>query len=275
MKCRKPKSARRRSQAERREEDRVARPLERPRRAPGKDDRLGSHYSAGPAAALRAKSSSLAPLDGQSVPAALALGSTHGTRNEVAVSGNGTSIRLRGRTDATFDGGSSRFENLRQERASGCEGCEDGCIRVRGTMILTYRVSTTVTLPSVNDYPDLTPCQQRRVQDAIDNVLAPHEEEHERAFETYNGTTRHPFDLTVCSSEEANERLQAIHDGEAATREAGAQALSDALDPFHFDVDLDCEDESSGSGGGGDKPGESATPPPVESPAPTPAEGKT
>ena len=59
-------------------------------------------------------------------------------------------------------------------------------------------MATTVTLPSVSDFPGLTPCQQRRVQHAIDTVLAPHEQQHVKAFRRYNGTTRRAFDLTVC-----------------------------------------------------------------------------
>jgi hypothetical protein len=196
----------------------------------------------------------------------LALRSTVATRHETTVSGSGRTLRLEGETTGQFDGGTSQIRDRHVERASGCDGCEESqCLRVTGTLVLSYRITTNVTLPSVNDYPDLTPCQRRRVQDAIDSVLAPHEEEHVRAFETYNGTSEHPFDLRVCNAEEASERLQAIHDSDAATRESNAQAASDALDPFHFDVDLDCEDDTSE---GGDTPDsgetsteESATPP--------------
>jgi len=197
----------------------------------------------------------------------LALRSTEATRHETTVSGSGRTIRLEGETTGQFDGGTSQIRDRHVARASGCDGCEDSqCLRVTGTLVLNYRVTTNVTLPSVNDYPDLTPCQRRRVQDAIDNVLAPHEQEHVRAFETYNGTSEHPFDFKVCNSEEASEQLQALHDSDATTREANAQAASDALDPFHFDVDLDCEDDTSE---GGDEPGSGTTP--SEEPATPPA----
>jgi hypothetical protein len=109
-------------------------------------------------------------------------------------------------------------------------------------------VQTSVTLPSVSDFPGLTPCQQRRVQDAIDNILAPHEQEHVRAFETYNGTTRPAFDLTLCRSE-FDGAIQRMFDAEAQARRAAAQAASDALDPFHFDVDLNCEEPGASAGG--------------------------
>lgn len=236
-----------------------------------KVDRLNPSYASGPAVHMGAEGAGTAPRETgqeQDLPS-LALRGTEATRHETTVSGSGRTIRLEGETTAQFDGGTSQIRDRHVERASGCESCEDSrCLRVTGTLVLNYRVTTNVTLPSVNDYPDLMPCQRRRVQDAIDNVLVPHEQEHVRAFETYNGTSEHPFDLRVCNTEEANERLQAIHDSDATTREANAQAASDALDPFHFDVDLDCEDDI---GEGGDAPDseetssdEPATPPPPQ-----------
>jgi hypothetical protein len=102
-------------------------------------------------------------------------------------------------------------------------------------------VRTTVTLPSVSDFPNLTQCQRARVQDAITNVLAPHEQEHVTAFHTYDGTVTTPFDLTLCRAD-FDARIQALHDGIESGRRASAQAANDALDPFEFEVDLNCED---------------------------------
>lgn len=79
------------------------------------------------------------------------------------------------------------------------------------------------------------------MQDAITNVLAPHEQQHITAFRTYNGTTHTPFDLTLCRGE-FEARIQAMHDTAENARRAAAQAASDALDPFAFEVDLHCED---------------------------------
>jgi hypothetical protein len=159
----------------------------------------------------------------------------------------GHSITLQGRTDADFRS-SFRTENVRITPATGCEGCDaGGCVRARSILISTYTVTTTVTLPSVNDFPDLTPCQRRRVQNAITNVLAPHEQRHVRAFRTYAGTTRQPFDMTICR-DAFDGAMQSMHDGEQSARQAAAQARSDALDPFSFDVDIDCE-EPPPSGG--------------------------
>lgn len=177
------------------------------------------------------------------LPPAPALRAPVGKATRHAVFGGSGSVRLHGLTEATFDGGRYSITGETRARAEGCDNCTEGCLRVRGTLVATYRVTTTVTLPSVNDYSDLTPCQRERVAAAIRDVLAPHEQDHVRAFETYNGTTRTRFDLTGCNAEEINAQLQEIHNRQASARAATARALSDALDPFHFEVDLDCEDE--------------------------------
>ena len=151
------------------------------------------------------------------------------------------SLTLRGRTDATFSS-SFRTRNVRTSAATGCDNCADGeCVHVTGTLESTFRVTTTVTLPSVSDFPDLTACQRQRVRDGITNVLAPHEQQHVAAFRTYNGTVATPFDLTICRSE-LDARIQDLHDSIDGPRQSAARAASDALDPFQFDVDLDCQD---------------------------------
>lgn len=156
-------------------------------------------------------------------------------------------LRLQGRTDANFDGGAFHTENMSVTRGTGCSGCRgrgNGCVHVTGTLVTTYSVQTTVTLPSVADFPDLTQCQRERVQRAIDNVLAPHEQEHVRAFETYNGTTRQDIDLNICRSE-IDGAIRGMFRTEERARRASARALSAALDPFHFDVDMNCQDRTS------------------------------
>jgi len=151
------------------------------------------------------------------------------------------SLTLRGRTDATFSS-SFRTRNVRTSAATGCDNCADSeCVHVTGILESTFRVATTVTLPSVSDFPDLTPCQRQRVRDGITNVLAPHEQQHVAAFRTYNGTVATPFDLTVCRTE-FDARMQDLHDSIDSPRQSAARAASDALDPFQFDVDLDCQD---------------------------------
>jgi len=149
-------------------------------------------------------------------------------------------LKLRGRTSASF---SSSFQTIDVEVTAGrgCKGCQPGdCVRARGTLESTFTVTTTVTLPSVSDFPDLTPCQRWRVQDAIDNTLAPHEQQHVAAFGQYNGTVQTPFDMTLCRNT-FDARIQAMHNSMDRARQAAAQAASDRLDPFEFDVDLNCE----------------------------------
>lgn len=156
------------------------------------------------------------------------------------------SLTLEGRTDAIFDGGSFETQNIRVASAEDCETCGPGqCVHVRGELVARYSVTTTVTLPGVNDFPDLTACQRQRVQDAINNVLAPHEQEHVRAFEQYNGVTRTPFDIVLCRSE-FDSTIRDMFEQQETDRRAQAQAASDALDPFHFDVNLDCADAEDG-----------------------------
>ena len=152
-----------------------------------------------------------------------------------------SNLALRGRTDANFQS-SFRTVDVQTSRGTGCQGCAAGqCVHVTGTLESTYTVTTTVTLPSAADFPDLTPCQRQRVTDAITNVLAPHEQQHVAAFNTYAGTTSTPFDMTICRAQ-FDSRIQAMHNSAQSARRAAAQAMSDALDPFVFNVDLDCEE---------------------------------
>lgn len=61
------------------------------------------------------------------------------------------------------------------------------------------------------------------------------------AFNTYNGVTRQPFNLTLCRSA-FDAAIRRLFTTEERARRAAAQDASDALDPFHFDVDLNCQD---------------------------------
>jgi len=184
-----------------------------------------------------------------------------------------SSVSLEGRTDAHFDGGSFSTQNVQVTAAQGCDACseQDPCVRARGVLVSRFHVTTTVTLPSVNDFPDLTPCQQARVQNAIDTVLAPHEQQHVQAFRQYNGVTRTPFDVTLCRSE-FDSTIQGMFDSQESTRRASAQGASDALDPFNFTVDIDCEEPSDETSATPDdetvEPSVESEAPALESPAP-------
>jgi hypothetical protein len=159
------------------------------------------------------------------------------------------SLTLEGRTDASFDGGTFSTQNVRTTAGEDCPGCEGAeCVHVTGVVVSRFHVTTAVTLPSVDDFPDLTTCQRQRVQAAITNVLAPHEQEHVQAFRQYNGVVRTPFDLNICRAD-FDAEIQSIHDGVEAPRQSSAQTASDDLDPFNFTVDLDCEEEESATVG--------------------------
>ncbi len=152
-----------------------------------------------------------------------------------------TNVTFKGQTDATFDGGTGQTKNLKGVPAKGCSGCDDSeCFTVTGTLQINYHVSTSVTLPEVPS--GLTPCQEKRVRDAINTKLKPHEDKHVAAFETYNGTVNLPINYTGCKAGLAD-FVQVMHDADGAARESAARAKSAALDPFHISVNLDCEDE--------------------------------
>ena len=152
----------------------------------------------------------------------------------------GQSLNLHGLTEANFNQSFS-FSTEPHTEATECGNCGDSdCKQVKGLLSSQFQVDTRVTLPSVSDY-DLTPCQIPIVSNAINNVLAPHEQDHVRRFSTYNGTVGTPFNIKVCSAD-LDAKMQEMHDGIATARQTAAQALSDAIDPFNFNVDIDCED---------------------------------
>ena len=182
------------------------------------------------------------PADAAPAPLAPITGTADPVELEAYANGAGASLQLRGVTRASFRS-SFRTENTATTAATGCTSCPPGqCVHATGTLVADYGVTTSVSLPSVPT--DLPECQQARVRTAIDTVLAPHEQAHVRAFETFRGTTSRPFDLTVCRSAITPE-VRALFEAERSARQRAAQAASDALDPFHVDVDLDCEDRTS------------------------------
>jgi hypothetical protein len=202
----------------------------------------GSDYPiGGPALRLAGDRHEATPLTTSAGPSVLAnvAGTGQPHRGQPGEAG---SVRLRGRTDANFNGGAFSTVGVRTSRSTACDGCSDTCRRATGTLVVRMRANPRVTLPRVSDFPNLTPCQVTRVRNAIRNVLAPHEQEHVAAFNQYNATVRRPFDLTVCSSTEFDSRIQEMFEAIEQPRRAAAQAASDVLDPFYFDVDIDCQE---------------------------------
>ncbi len=151
-------------------------------------------------------------------------------------------VVLRGKTNARFDGGSFHTANLSTEAGSACKASKaKDCVHITGQVVTTYKVTTSVSLPSLAQFKNLTPCQRQAVKDAIENRLAPHEQDHVSAFGQYNGTSSQDLDVTTCRAAFGN-AVQQMVNTEERQRRADAQAASDALDPFQIDVDLDCED---------------------------------
>lgn len=156
-------------------------------------------------------------------------------------------VSLQGRTNASFR---SSFSTSGAQTTAGsdCSGCSgNDCVHVTGTLTSTFSMTTSVTLPPVPS--GLSACATRRVRYAIQHCLAPHEQQHVAAFNTYRGTSSQPYDLTTCRSS-LNSQLQALHDAVDGPRQAAAQAASDALDPYQVDIDLDCEDGETDSSTG-------------------------
>lgn len=170
--------------------------------------------------------------------------SGHGHTHKATAHGGG-SVVLKGKTNATFDGGSFHTADLQTEAGEGCKGCgSKNCVHVTGKVVTVYKVTTNVSLPSMAQFAKLKPCQREAIRQAIQNQLAPHEQDHVTAFGQYNGTSEQPIDMTTCRTAFTG-AVQKMVNTEERQRRADAQAASDALDPFQVDVDLDCSDDAT------------------------------
>jgi hypothetical protein len=165
-----------------------------------------------------------------------------GQPHKAVANGPTPSVILKGKTTAHFDGGSFHTENLNTDPGDGCKLCKKkDCVHVTGKVVTDYTVTTNVSLPSMAQFKNLKPCQRQAIKDAIENRLAPHEQDHVAAFSQYNGTSEQALDLTTCRTA-FKSQVQKLVNAEERQRRADAQAASDALDPFQIDVDLDCDE---------------------------------
>ncbi|MBI1227588.1 MAG: hypothetical protein GC192_20310 [Bacteroidetes bacterium] len=157
----------------------------------------------------------------------------------------GGPVALRGLTAADYSNNTWSLVNEKGKLGTDCENCTGKeCVQYSAKVRSTFKVATTVTLPSMSEYADYTPCQKKRIKAAIQNELAPHEQKHVAAFKTYNGTVNTPFSITACRSELKSlvaERADEIHRAVEAPRRTSAQNASDALDPFVIHPDLNCK----------------------------------
>ena len=148
---------------------------------------------------------------------------------------------MHGQTDANFDGGTGKMVNQKATPSKTCTDCPEGqCMHVTGTLVVTYHVDVTVTMPDVPD--GLNACEEAKARQFINTTLREHENEHVRRFKTYNGTKSIPVNITACGQDDATAQVQAMHDADEQKRHSDAQALSDAIDPFTKSIDLsDCQ----------------------------------
>ena len=169
-----------------------------------------------------------------------------GSPTEVEDAGGCDNLSLHGRTSAQFDGGpGATVTNQKAKVSKACKpACPKGtpCVNVTGTLESTYSATVTIVMPSLPG--GLTECEQGHVQNFLDNVLKPHEEDHERRLKSYDGTTKIPVNITACGMAEATKKIEKIHLDEDAKRQTAARALSKKIDPFKKTVDCsDCVEE--------------------------------
>ena len=154
-----------------------------------------------------------------------------------------------GVTQAIYNAPSLITKDEVPTQSEGAKPGEDK-VDVTGTVVATFKVSTQVSLPSVPG--GLSACQTKRVKDAIDLQLKPHEDQHVAAMQQYNGTFETTVTVKGVTRAAAPAALIAAAkpavDAEGAKRKKTAQDASDALDkpPFVINVDLNCEDEKPG-----------------------------
>ncbi len=150
------------------------------------------------------------------------------------------SVDLEAETIAGFNKGAGTMAKEKTVKSKGCDGCEEECVSITGTLVVPFKVSTQINLPTVP--PGLTECQQERVQAAINGPLTVHEKKHVKAFETFNGTAALPVNFKGCESDYISFQ-ENLAETEFQRREAAAKAKSAKLDPFSVPVDLCCKDK--------------------------------
>ena len=151
------------------------------------------------------------------------------------------SVDLEAETKATYKKGAGKVEKEKTTKAKGCDDCEDSCVNITGTLKVPYTVTTKINLPLVPG--NLTPCQQDRVRAAINGPLLTHENQHVKAFETFNGTASLPINFNGCEGDYTSYQ-ESLAEQEFQQRKDAADAKSAALDPFSINVDLCCKDKA-------------------------------
>ncbi len=160
---------------------------------------------------------------------------------------HGRTITLEGVTHFTFNPEQFSVGETPLQQGSDCDGCEGrDCVSVSTEVTITYSVTTNVVLPSPDDFPGLSDCERANVQNAIDTVLAPHEQEHVDTLHQYDGTETVPFSATFCRGD--FDRLVAeFASAREQARRAPIEQQNRDLDPFSFTFDPSegCEEQSA------------------------------
>jgi hypothetical protein len=156
--------------------------------------------------------------------------------------GHGGGGGFHGRTEGEFDRGKKKLQDVKVSRATGCNcPADQPCMNATATMLVTYKVKVKINMPSIPG--GLSTCKRQRVAAFFKNELRPHEEEHKRRFESYNGTTRRAISAKGCGRGAAKSALEdeadRLHGEEAADRESAAKQKSAAIDPFFRVVDYE------------------------------------
>lgn len=166
-----------------------------------------------------------------------------GDPTKVEVEGGCDGLSLHGQANATFNGGRGQVAGQKVTTSAACGDCgEQQCLHLTGTLVTNYAVSVAITMPPTPD--GLTTCERGKVTAFLRNVLLPHEKDHVRRFKTYNGQTKNPVDITGCGRDDLQTQITAMLTNEDAQRQANANALSNAIDPFV--ATIDCSDCDSG-----------------------------
>ena len=163
-------------------------------------------------------------------------------RAAVALFGGSTIADVHGKTTGKFDHGNWSVKGQKTAKSDDCGECPPGkqCVHATGTRVSAYHVDVKVRMPSVPS--GLTRCEAAAVQRFINTTLRAHELEHKRRFETYNGKTETPFDLTGCGIADVTAQVKQLHVDENTQRESDAVALSAEIDPFDVDIPNNCTD---------------------------------
>ena len=177
------------------------------------------------------------------VPVHLSRLTVQGDPTEVDVEGGCDGLSLHGQANATYNGGRAQVAGQKVSTSGACGDCgEQQCLHLTGTLVTNYAVSVAITMPPMPG--GLTPCEQGKVRTFLRNVLLPHEKDHESRFKTYNGQTKNPVDITGCGRDDLQAQITNLVTNEDAQRQANANALSAAIDPFV--ATIDCTDCDSG-----------------------------